>query len=135
MNIVLILHSLVRWILVLVSLIAMVKFALGWLRRSRVESSDRVLMSVFGGLIDLQALLGIIFLLWQGFGTPIGFPLFRIEHAVTMIVAVLVAHIPAAWKKNDTTAALRNDLFVVCAVLAIIFLGIAVLPGNRWLPQ
>ena len=135
MNIVLMLHSIVRWILVLVALIALVKFALEWSRKARVEKSDRVLMSAFSGMIDLQALLGIIFLFWQGLGTAIGFPQFRIEHAVTMIIAVVIAHSPMAWKKNETTAALRNNFLVVLAVLVVVFIGVAVLPGNRWLPQ
>jgi hypothetical protein len=132
MSIVLMIHSLMRWLIVLVAIIASVKFALGWARQATVAKNDRMLMSIFGGLVDLQALLGIIFLLWNGLGTPIGFPMFRIEHAITMIVALLVAHLPAAWKKNETATALRNNLFVVAGVIVVVVLGIGVLPGNRW---
>lgn len=128
MGIVLTIHSLLRWVIVLVALVAAVKFALGWARKANPETLrvDRALMSAFSGLIDLQTLLGIVFLFATGFSTP------RVEHAITMIVAAIVAHLPMAWKKNATATALRNNLFVIIAVMVLVILGVASLGGNRW---
>lgn len=126
------LHSLVRWVIMLVALIAAVKFALGWLNKARVAKNDRILMSTFSGLVDVQVLLGLILLLGQGLTTPIGFPLNRIEHMITLLVAAGVAHAPMVWKKDETTAALRNNLLVVIVVVLLIFFGVASLGGNRW---
>jgi uncharacterized membrane protein YphA (DoxX/SURF4 family) len=130
MNIILMLHSILRWIILLVAVIAVVKFALGWLGGGQFKSMDRGLMSGFSGLMDLQALLGVMLLLWTGSATEIGFPMYRIEHAITMIVAAVVAHLPARWKNADDKTRFRNALFVVIGVVALILAGISSLPGG-----
>lgn len=129
MDILLVVHSFVRWIVVLVAIIAAIKFAIGWLQKAKVQAMDRGLMSGFSGLIDLQVLLGIIILLVTGFG-GVGFPMYRIEHAFAMIVAAVVAHLPMRWRKSDSPMTLRNNLFVIVAVLVIVFIGVASLPGG-----
>ncbi len=121
------LHSSVRWLVVLVALIAAIKFAAGWARRAHAEKVDRALMSAFSGLIDLQVALGVVYLLVQGI-----FSLQRIEHTVTMFVVAIVAHLPLRWRTRTDTNVLRNNLIVVIAVILLIIAGIASLPGSRW---
>ena len=126
------LHSLVRWIIVLVALVALVKFTRDWLRRANPNSMDRGLMSGFSGLMDLQALLGIIFLLWGGF-TGIGFPEFRLAHGGLMLVAAAVAHLPMRWRNQAGPLVLRNNALVIVAVLIIVILGVGIPLGwYRW---
>ena len=127
MDIVLALHSLVRWVIVLVAVIAIVKFALGWLRRAAGDGMDRGLMAGFTGLMDLQALLGLVVLVGGGL-TGIGFPFFRIEHAVTMIVAVAVAHLPMRWRSAAGPMRARNNLLAILVSLALVVVGVAGLP-------
>jgi uncharacterized membrane protein YphA (DoxX/SURF4 family) len=127
MQFVLALHSLVRWIIVLVALVAVVKFAMGWLQKANAQKIDRTLMSAFSGLIDLQWLLGFVLLLMTGdFSMP------RIEHTFTMIVAAVVAHLPMRWRNRADTNVLRNNLIIVVVVILLVVAGIASLPGNRW---
>jgi hypothetical protein len=126
-GIIFMLHSLVRWLIILVGVIAAIKFAMGWMQKASVAKMDRGLLSGFSGLIDLQALLGIIVLFGMGFDA-----MYRIEHAVTMVIAAVIAHLPMRWKKDESANALRNNLFVVIGVFVIIILGIGVLPGMRW---
>lgn len=127
MTFIFILHSFLRWIVLLVALVAVVKFAVGWARKTNVMKMDRALMSAFSGLLDLQVALGIVLLLMQGdFSMP------RIEHAITMIVAAVVAHLPMRWRNRVDTKVLRNNLIVVGIVIVLIVAGIASLPGNRW---
>ena len=120
-------HSYVRWLIVIVAIIAAVKFAIGWLRGGAFKAMDRGLSSGFSGLIDLQVTLGLIYLIWNGLAFE-GFPLFRIEHAVTMIIAAAVAHLPARWKNAEDKLRFRNSFFIVLDVLIIIFIGVALLP-------
>jgi hypothetical protein len=129
MSILLTIHSLVRWLIMIVALVAAVKFALGWLRGGAFKGMDRGLASGFSGLIDLQVTLGIIYLIWNGLAGE-GFPMFRIEHAVAMIIAAVVAHLPVRWKDADDKTRFRNSLFVVLDVLIIIFIGLAFLPRS-----
>lgn len=126
MGIVFMFHSLLRWLILMVALLAIVKHVIGLAQNQPYDKLSRVLMAIFGGTMDLQMLLGII-----AITTGLS-PMYRIEHAVTMILAVVVAHLPAAWKKKDDRVRYRNGLLVLISVIVLIVLGIAVLPGNRW---
>ena len=129
MNILLMLHSGLRWIILLVAVIALIKFLVGWLRRSQFAGMDRGLMAGFSGLMDLQATLGIILLLWGGFA-GMGFPRYRLEHGLIMVLAAVVAHLSARWKNAEDTVRFRNYLFLILASLALVVIGILVLPGG-----
>lgn len=130
MEIVLALHSIVRWLIVLIALVAIVKFAIGWRRGNTFSGMDRGLTSSFSGLIDLQVLLGFIYFFWNGLTSGVGFPSFRIEHMITMLIAAVVAHLSGLWKKSEDGLRFRNSLLIVLDTLIIIFFGIARLPGG-----
>jgi hypothetical protein len=127
MSVLLEIHSLVRWLLVLVSLATVAKFAWGWLRQAKFEKADQALISGFGGLMDLQATLGLVFFLWSGFAQN-AFPGYRFEHAVTMILALLVAHLPMRWKKAADSVRYRTGLFATLGALALVVVGVFLLP-------
>jgi hypothetical protein len=126
MSILLIAHSLLRWLIMLVALVAIVKYLIGWLGKSQFKGMDRGLMSGFSGLMDLQATVGIVLLFWAGFAGA-GFPLSRILHGVIMIVAAVVAHLAARWKNADDVTRFRNTLFTIVSTLVLVFIGISVL--------
>jgi hypothetical protein len=129
MSVLLTIHSVVRWLIVIVAVIATVKFAMGWLRGGTFSSVDQRLATSFSGLIDLQVTLGFILLIWSGLAGA-GFPVYRIEHAVTMIIAAVVAHLQARWKNADDKTRFRNSLFIILDTLIIIFIGLSFLPGG-----
>jgi hypothetical protein len=129
MNFLFMAHSGLRWLVLLVALIAVFKFLAGWLRRSPFKSIDRGLMAGFTGLMDLQLTLGIIFLLWNGFSGT-GFPRDRLEHGLVMIVAGVVAHLSTRWKNAEDSLRFRNNLIVILVSLVLVVIGIAVLPGG-----
>lgn len=132
MTILLTLHSIVRWLVTLAALALIVRLAMGLAQKQPFDKSARILTSSFSGLMDTQMLLGILFLVVDGLGTT-GFPRYRIEHAATMVVAVIVAHLPAMWKKADDGIRTRNTLIAVVVSLLIIFIGIAPIGGwPRW---
>lgn len=129
MEILLIIHSHTRWLILLVALIAMVKFTFGWLRGSAFKGMDRGLTAAFSGLMDLQVTLGSIFLIWTSVvGTP--FTPNRIEHLTTMIFAAVVAHLPARWKNAPDNIRFRNTLFCITGSLALVFIGVERLRGG-----
>lgn len=122
-------HSGLRYLILLVAAIAVVKFALGWLQGGEFKGMDRGLASAFSGLMDLQVTLGLIFLLWDGF-TGRGFPLFRIEHAVVMVIAAVVAHLPMRWKNAESKRRFRNTLFAIIGAILLVIVGLMMLPGG-----
>ena len=125
MNILLMIHSVLRWVILLVAAIAIVKFLIGWVRRSQFQGIDRGLMAGFSGLIDLEATIGIILLLWGGFA-GIGFPAYRIEHGLIMVIAAVTAHQSTRWKNADDPIRFRNNLFLVLSTLVLVLIGISV---------
>ena len=131
MGIVLRLHSIVRWVIVLAAVIGIGRYVLVMAGRTPGSKMDRGLMSGFTGLMDLNVLLGLIYLLWSGLATPIGFPMQRIEHAVTNVIAVVVAHIFAARarKAADDKVMARNNLLGIVISLVLVVAAVAVVGG------
>jgi len=128
MDFVLMLHSIVRWIIVIVALAAIIRFVLVWAGKAQGSNMDRGLMSGFSGLLDLQVLLGLIYLVWNGLSGT-GFPLYRLEHAFTMIVAVVIAHMSIRWKNAEAPIRARNNLVAIVASSVLIFIGVAIVGG------
>ncbi|MEP0807024.1 MAG: hypothetical protein HRF47_16205 [Chloroflexota bacterium] len=127
MDFLLTLHSIIRWAIVLVGLAALVKFLIGWLRRSEFTKMDRGLSAGFSGLMDLQVTLGFILFFWSGLSGA-GFPLYRIEHMTVMLVAAILGHLPAFMKKSPNRFAVA--LTAVVGALVLVYLGVARLPGG-----
>lgn len=127
MEILLSLHSIVRWIVVIAALITLVVLAMTWRRNEQRRQTDRTMMSVFTGLLDTQMLIGIILLAWMSVAGG-ALPRYRMEHAATMILAVIVAHASAIWKRRTPAVRARNTLFLVLFVLVLIWAGVQRLP-------
>lgn len=131
--IVLTVHSWLRWVILLVALLALAKHIAGLVRGSAYDALSARLLTAFSGLMDLQALIGLVTLIvgWRAFSAA-GFPMNQVEHLSTMLLAAIVAHLPARWKERPDTVRYRNGLIVVIAALVLIVLGVSVLVGNRW---
>jgi hypothetical protein len=121
-------HSILSWIVVIVGFIAIVKFLSGWVRKSEFGGMDRGLSSGFSGLIDLQVTLGSLYFLIAGFSGA-GFPMFRIEHLVTMLIAAFVAHAPAMFRKRAVNM-YAISFIAIFGSLLLIYIGVARLPGG-----
>lgn len=129
MDILLALHSIVRWIIIVVAALAIVKFTIGWAGNQSFKGMDRGLASGFSGLMDLQVLLGLTYFIWNG-AAGAGFPSYRILHAIIMIVAAVTAHIPARFKNLNDKLRFLYSMLVILGALALVFVGISVLPGG-----
>jgi hypothetical protein len=120
-------HGEMRWLVVLLGAIVAIKFAAGWLRGADFQKLDRVLMLAFTILLDLNMLLGLTLL----FGLPGGWVPFRLEHATTMLLAVVAVHLSAIWRGSDDSAKkFRNNLIVILAAMALVAVGVIRLRGG-----
>lgn len=129
MSVLLAAHSGVRWLVILVALVVFVKFIWGWLGQKPYAAMDRTLAKVFAGVVDLQVLLGLIYLLWSGFAGA-GFPRHRLEHGVTMILVAVAAHFVGRGKGLTDSVRFRNSTLAILVTLLLIYAGVAVLPGG-----
>jgi hypothetical protein len=125
MEFVLTVHSIVRWLVVIVAVMAVVRYALVMSGRAQSSGMDRGLMSGYTGLLDLNVLLGVILII------GVGFTIQPIEHAVTNIIGVAVAHVFAqrAKKIEDAKSKARTNLLGVVISLLIIVVGVALIGG------
>jgi heme A synthase len=119
MDFVFTLHSHFRWVVVIVAVVAALLNLTAWLRRDQ-RGLDRKAMAAFLGVVDLQMLLGIVLLFGLGFGGRN-----RMEHVATMIIAVIVGHLSALWKRRESPVRARNNFFVILVVLALIWVGVS----------
>ena len=98
------LHNLVRWVALILAIVATVGSFLGWFGKRQWSERDRKIGSFFGMAMDIQLLLGLLLYFVfspitrtaiADFGAAMGVAdlrFFGMEHAFYMILAVVFAH-------------------------------------------
>lgn len=119
-------HGEMRWLVVLAAVVVIVKFLMGWLGKREYAAIDQKLLLVFTILLDINVLLGLIILFFGG-----GFSGPRLEHATTMILAVIAAHMTAIWRRStDSSLKFRNQLLMVVLAVILVIFGVIRLRGG-----
>lgn len=114
-------HALIAWLILLVGFVLIVKFAIGTARQSPFGRLDRMLAAAYTGLLDLQALLGIVLFLLQlngGLASPAAL------HAAVALAGVVVAHLNARWRNQADVVRFRNGLLALGGSYALILAGV-----------
>jgi hypothetical protein len=130
------LHSAVRWLVVIITVVVLVKLVIGFTQNAAYDSLTSRLMVAFTGGLSLQWLIGLVFLIiygaYLGFGNLQGH---NWLHLIVMTAAVGLAHWQSGFKKLEDRLRYRNTLVVVVIVLALVFIGVQLLPqGWRVFP-
>ena len=135
---VLTLHSLVRWAIVIVGVVAVVRAFMGWRGGKPWAQLDDRLGLGFTSTMDLNLLLGLLlyFVLspittgaLRDMGAAMGnsaLRYFAVEHILIMIIAVVVAHIGRSRSKkaaSDTGKHKQAAIFFAIS-LVLVFLAI-----------
>jgi len=109
-------HSIVRFVLLLVAVVGLVKAIVALAQKGQADKLDQTLASAFVGMYDLQVLLGILIIFLGGLTQAI--------HPIVMFVGVIVAHgLQSMIKRGGAQASLyRLALYIV--PLVIIFFGL-----------
>jgi len=139
--IVLAIHNIVRWVVVIVGIIAVVRGLIGWFGKREWSSTDRTMGMLFTSAIDIQLLVGLILYV---FLSPItksmfqnlsqamsnaGMRFFGLEHAFYMIIAVVLAHIGSALSKKASEPVAKHRAAAIWFGLALIL----ILLGMPWM--
>jgi len=128
------LHSIVRWVVVVITIVALLKLVAGVVQGGAFDALTQRLMMAFAMGITLQWVVGLVLLLSMGSLTGFGVRHFW-EHAGLMTVAVALAHMHNRWKAAPAATRYRASLAIVVVVLLLVFAGVALLPqGWRVLP-
>jgi putative Ca2+/H+ antiporter (TMEM165/GDT1 family) len=134
--VVLTLHSYVRWIVVILASVAVVRALGGWLGRKEWTALDRRLGVFFSSSMDLQLLLGLILYIFlspsthtafQDFGAALSNEVLRywsLEHIGLMLVAVVLVHVGQTLSKRAGEARVKHRqaaIFFGLAILIVLF--------------
>jgi hypothetical protein len=131
-------HNILRWIVIILAAIALVRAYLGWFGRRDWTETDRKVGIFFASAVDTQLLLGLILYF---FLSPVTRPIFSnfnlamqnpetrffgLEHILWMVMAVFLVHVGNVLSrradlpsKSHMAAALWYTLAVVLILVAI----------------
>ncbi len=118
-------HSGWRHIVILVAILALIKFIYGWIASGQWSSVDQSLLVAYPVVVTIQWFLGVILWFTRGFSMSLG------EHILTMTLALIPAHMALARVRRapDDRSKYKTAtiMFVISALL--VGLGVALITG------
>ncbi len=125
-------HSGLRYIVLLFLIVAIVKSLMGWLGKKPFSKSDNIIGAMLMGVTHLQIVLGFVVYFVGGwnaglmnFGAVMKDSIVRfwtIEHAVIMIVVVVLISIGRIKSKKAPTDELKHKKGAIFYIIALIFI-------------
>lgn len=112
MSVLIVLHNFTRWIVLILAVITLFRAYSGWFGKKPFTPQDRKFGVFFGSAMDVQLLLGIILWIFGEWGLKMvgtnNSQFFAIEHASTMILAVVLTHVGSIMAKRAPDATLKH---------------------------
>jgi hypothetical protein len=133
-------HNIMRWIVLILGVIVVLRALIGWLNSREWTIVERRLGVFFTSAIDVQLLLGLLLFLFfspltksafQDFGAVMGNDGLRfivLEHTFYMVLAVVFAHLGSVFSKRASQPTAKHRLAAIWYGLALI----AILLGMPW---
>ena len=120
-------HSGWRYVVILVAIVAIAKFLIGWLANQQWSKFDRVLSVLFPVSIDIQWLLGLLLyvLAPQAWFHGRGSVTFW-EHFTIMTLAVAAAHYGSIRARKQPEAVDRFRTLAIWSIVASVLVGLGV---------
>lgn len=148
----LLLHSWLRWAVLLAGIAAGARALAGWLRGQPWTRADNAVGAAFVGLLDLQMLLGLLLYFglspiaregMRDFGAAMasdGLRFWMVEHPFGMILGIALAHIGRARLKKTPDGPRRHRTAAIFFLLALVIIiasvpwpgGVQPRPLFRW---
>jgi uncharacterized membrane protein YozB (DUF420 family) len=134
-------HNIVRWVALVLGILAAVRAWLGWLRKSEWSESDRKIGVFFSSAMDTQLLLGLLlYFLFSpitraalgNFGAAMrdgGARFFALEHTFYMLLAVVFAHLGSILPRKASEAIAKHRQAAIWFSLAVLL----ILLGIPWM--
>lgn len=130
MQVLLGLHSLWRWVVLIVVVVALIRGISGWARGGPWTGADRTLGLLTTSTIDIQVVLGLLLYgatqAWKGQTAFIAY-----IHPLVMIVALVIIHIANSRAKRLDSPVARHRTFTVGLIVALVLITAAI-PPYAW---
>lgn len=129
MGFLLTLHSINRWIIILIALLAVFNLAKDILAKVEASKRSKLFSALYTGFMDLQLILG-----GAAFMLPDMSDGGRHMHMGFMVLAIIIGHLPAIYKKRKPDLYPKLMIAAIVISLFLVVIGISTLGGqNRWL--
>ena len=134
-------HNIVRWVALILAILAAVRAFIGWFGKRDWTDRDRKIGVYFTSAMDTQLLLGLLLYIvfspitktvFQDFGAAMsneGVRFFALEHAFYMIMAVVFAHLGSALSKRAGEPVKKHRTAAIWFGLSLII----ILIGMPWM--
>ena len=132
-------HNIVRWVIVILAVIALFRAYRGWLGNKDWMDLDRKTGVFFTSALDTQLLIGLILWVFGNWGLKafelassvdaanrISVLFFAVEHSFSMLVAVVIAHIGTASAKRQKEAKGKFKRIAIFFSIAVLLIFIAI---------
>lgn len=135
------LHNVVRWLVLLTGVVALVRCYRGLLGNRAWTPRESVSIAAYAHSMSLQLVIGLVLYLWL---SPLGWSAmsggaamqdastryFALEHPVTMLLALALAHVALARTRKAATDGSRYRTAVILLTLSMVLL-LARTPWDR----
>ncbi|MDZ7741404.1 MAG: hypothetical protein U5Q03_06570 [Bacteroidota bacterium] len=128
-------HSILRWVIVIIALIVIFKSLAGWIGKKNYADSDNMLGLLLNSSLDLQLITGLVLYIFLSpltqtafldFGSAMSNPVLRffaVEHFLLMLIAIVLVHIGRVRvKKADTDVKKHKRSFIFYLIAFILIL-------------
>ncbi len=136
------LHNSLRWLILLLALITLLKYFMGWFSQKSWRKSDNILSIIFTSVMDLQPLTGLVLYFFvspitqaafQDFGAAMknaDLRFYAVEHFLMMLIAVVLVHIGRSKSKKAGSDRKKFGLSLVFFGIAYLII-LAAIPWSR----
>lgn len=133
-------HNILRWVVLILLVLALVRAYWGWFGKREWTSTDRKVGIFYSVSLDVQLLLGLILyfvlspiakVVFSDIGTAMAnseLRFFVLEHILMMILAVIFAHVGVATAKRAEEPLIRHRRTAIWFSLSLI----TILLGIPW---
>ncbi len=133
-------HNILRWIVLVLLIVALVRAFWGWFGKREWTSTDRKVGRFYSISLDIQFLLGIILYFFlspitksalSNFSTAMSIPdlrFFALEHFLYMFLALILAHVGVSTANRATDSIAKHRRSAIWFSLSLV----AILLGMPW---
>jgi hypothetical protein len=133
-------HSWLRWLVLLLAILLIIRSVMGWLGKKSYGVGDNRLAVFFIMFMHLQLTIGLILYFFlspkvqialQNMGAAMKNPELRawsVEHITMMVLAVVVAQLGRSFSKKRSDATLKHRTLAIYTIIALILM----LAGIPW---
>jgi hypothetical protein len=134
------LHNILRWVVLILGILAAVRAWLGWLKKREWGSLNRKLGVFFSSAVDTQLLLGLLLYIFfsqivksafQDFSAAMSNPgmrFFALEHVFYMLLGLVFAHLGSILSKRAKDSPGKYQQAAIWFTLALLM----ILLGMPW---